>query len=414
MPPLVCQPPFASESFLFALDQLVTRALAEKTFSGASLLVAKPHSILFHQAWGRTSRRGRLIDSHTLFDLASLTKPLVTAPLCMRAIAEGKFTLNTTLLRCFPKPLMGDEKAAITVRHLLNHSSGLPAYRPFFPALIVKEPASRNSTLNFMIATTPLDSPPGTVSCYSDLGFMLLPIFLENAYEKPLGELATQFLLAPLHLDLSQWSSGRRSRSTARNHHEWSPLATLGFRPLRVPPEPTLSPRKGPAAGRVFAATEVCPWRRRLLIGEVHDEHAYCLGGVAPHAGLFGTAHGVYRLLMFLWDIYSGRVVDPSWPSEIVREFWTRPAGSVPASTWLLGFDSPSPQHSSAGDYFSPHSIGHLGFTGTSFWFDLDRQILVILLTNRVHPTRDNERLKHFRPLLHNLVMETFHGREKL
>jgi len=163
LPPLVCQPPFASESFLFALDQLVTRALAEKTFSGASLLVAKPHSILFHQTWGRTSRRGRLIDSHTLFDLASLTKPLVTAPLCMRAIAEGKFTLNTTLLRCFPKPLMGDEKAAITVRHLLNHSSGLPAYRPFFPALIVKEPASRKSTLTFMIATTPLDSPPGTV-----------------------------------------------------------------------------------------------------------------------------------------------------------------------------------------------------------------------------------------------------------
>ena len=409
MSPIVCQPPLASESFVLAIDRLFARALAEKTFSGASLLVAKPHSILFHQTWGRTRRRGRLVDSQTLFDLASLTKPLITTPLCMRAVAEGKFTLNTTLLKYFPKLLIGAEKCTISLRHLLNHSSGLPAYRPFFHRLITTEPDSRENALGTMIVRTPLDSQPGTVTCYSDLGFMLLPIFLERAYGKSLGRLATEFLLEPLHLNLTSPTPGRRSAVDAQNAQAWSPLATLDFRPLRVPPDPTLSPRKAPAAGRVFAATEYCPWRKRLLIGEVHDEHAYCLGGVAPHAGLFGTAHGVYRLLMFLWDIYDGRMTHPSLTAGVVREFWTRP-GIVPGSTWMLGFDSPSPQHSSAGDYFSLHSIGHLGYTGTSFWFDLDRELLVILLTNRVHPTRENERLKSFRPLLHNLVMETCHG----
>ncbi len=411
MPLMVSQPPLASASFTLAVDRLFARALAEKTFSGASLLVAKPHSILFHQTWGRTRRRGRLIDSHTLFDLASLTKPLVTTPLCMRAIAEGKFTLDTKLLRYFPEPLIGTEKVTISFRHLLNHCSGLPAYRPFFHQLIAIESSHRSNVLGTMVLRTPLDSHPGTVACYSDLGFMLLPMLLERVYDRSFGQLAAELLLDPLDLNLTHPALDGRSRSAARPP-EWSPLATLGFRPLRVPPDPTLSPRKGPAAGRVFAATEFCPWRQRLLLGEVHDEHAYCLGGFAPHAGLFGTAHGVYRLLMLLWDSFSGRLAHPAWPAEVVREFWTRPA-IVPGSTWMLGFDSPSPQHSSAGDYFSPHSIGHLGFTGTSFWFDLDRELLVILLTNRVYPTRENERLKSFRPLLHNLVMETCHGRTR-
>lgn len=388
---------------MLAVDRLFGRALAEKIFSGASLLVAKPHSILFHQTWGRTRRRGRLVDSDTLFDLASLTKPLITTPLCMRAIAEDKFSLDKTLLKYFPERLLGAAKSSISFRHLLSHSSGLPAYRPFFQELITIAPADRQGVLTTLILRTPLDAPPGTVSCYSDLGFMLLPVFLERVYDKPFGQLAAEFLFEPLHLNLMKPKVGGSSDLPSGNP------AALGFRPLRVPSDPTLSPKKSPAPGRIFAATEYCPWRQRLLIGEVHDEHAYCLGGVAPHAGLFGTAHGVYRLLMFLWDIYSGRMTHPSLPAEIVREFWTRPA-IVPGSTWMLGFDSPSPQHSSAGDYFSPHSVGHLGFTGTSFWFDLEREILVILLTNRVHPTRENERLKSFRPLVHNLVMETSHG----
>jgi CubicO group peptidase (beta-lactamase class C family) len=144
----------------------------------------------------------------------------------------------------------------------------------------------------------------------------------------------------------------------------------------------------------------------------VHDENAYCLGGVAGHAGLFGTAHGVFDLLAFLWKVYRGGICDGFWRAEVVREFWTRQS-AAPDATWMLGYDTPGLQNSSAGNYFSPRTPGHLGFTGTSFWFDLDREILVILLTNRVYPTRENERLKRFRPTIHNLVMETYHGTSK-
>lgn len=409
----VCQPPFASEPFVLSVDRLFARALAEKTFSGASLLVATPDSILFHKTWGHTRRRGRLVDSHTLFDLASLTKPLITAPLCVRAVSEGKFALDTTLLRYYPEALLGGDKKTISVRHLLNHSSGLPAYHPFYRELIALEPAERQGALFRMIRHMPLESKPGTMACYSDLGFMLLPSLLEQLYDKPFGQLATEFLLDPLGLNQMNPKPLRRLPLDVQDVQTGPPLAMLGFRSLKVSRDPTLSPGKTVATGRVFAATEYCPWRKRLLVGEVHDENAYCLGGIAPHAGLFGTAHGVYRLLTFLWEVYAGRVTHPYFSAQTVREFW-REQALVPGSSWRLGFDSPSSRNSSAGKYLSPHSIGHLGFTGTSFWFDLEQEILIILLTNRVYPTRENERLRSFRPYLHDLVMEIYHGAAKL
>ncbi len=264
---------------------------------------------------------------------------------------------------------------------MLSHSSGLPAYEPFFRELIFLEPPERRQALLAKVLATPLQSRPGTASCYSDLGFMLLTGVLEGVYGAPLDRLAEEFLLPGFE-------------------------GTLRYCPLNVPTDPTVRPRRPAVVAATFAATEYCPWRKRLLVGEVHDENAYCLGGVAGHAGLFGTAHGVFRLLALLWQAYRGSPGHRSRTTEVMREFWAKPS-AVPDSTWMLGFDTPSPQHSSAGKYFSALSAGHLGFTGTSFWFDLEREILIILLTNRVHPTRENDRLKSFRPLLHNLVMET-------
>ena len=173
------------------------------------------------------------------------------------------------------------------------------------------------------------------------------------------------------------------------------------------------------------AATQFCPWRKRLLSGEVDDENAWVLDGVAGHAGLFGTARGVFELLSFLWDLYDGHDASlapaplrPLITTEIVRMFWTRsepggpgadPAGS---NVWCLGYDTPSRKgYSSAGRFFSQNAIGHLGFTGVSFWLDLQKRILIILLTNRVHPTRQNDEIRQFRPLLHDFVMkELLHG----
>ncbi len=156
-----------------------------------------------------------------------------------------------------------------------------------------------------------------------------------------------------------------------------------------------------------YAATQFCPWRKRLLFGEVDDENAWTLNGVSGHAGLFGTARGIFKLLSFLWNIYEGNLTDPLWPRDLVRLFWTRTEVAEGLSDWCLGYDTPSRKgYSSAGRYFSGNTIGHLGFTGVSFWLDLEKRILVILLTNRVHPTRQNDEIRQLRPVLHDIVME--------
>jgi CubicO group peptidase (beta-lactamase class C family) len=152
---------------------------------------------------------------------------------------------------------------------------------------------------------------------------------------------------------------------------------------------------------RMFAATEICPWRNMLLEGVADDENAYAAGGIEGHAGLFGTAHDVNSLLTKLLFTFHGVSDDCLFAPELVRTFFGRQEGT----DWALGFDTPSLNGSSCGRYFSRKSVGHLGFTGTSFWMDLDRFVSVILLTNRVHTSRDNMKIKEFRPVLHDAVM---------
>ena len=162
----------------------------------------------------------------------------------------------------------------------------------------------------------------------------------------------------------------------------------------------------GPFDKGMFAATEDCPWRNRVIQGEVYDENAYALGGYSGHAGLFGTAEEVHTIANLLREHYFEKRDDYLEP-ETVREFFSRD-NIVEGATYALGWDTPSPQDSSSGKYFSPNTVGHLGFTGTSIWMDLERDMIVILLTNRIHPTKDNEKIQTFRPRLHDLVMEEF------
>ena len=177
----------------------------------------------------------------------------------------------------------------------------------------------------------------------------------------------------------------------------------LHFCPISPQPS-SLRPR---ASGLSYAATQICPWRKRLLFGEVDDENAWTLMGVAGHAGLFGTARGVFDLLSFLWNIYEGTVTDSQWPPDIVRLFWTRAEVAEGPGDWCLGYDTPGRKgFSSSGRHFSRNTIGHLGFTGVSFWLDLEKKVLVILLTNRVHPTRQNDEIRQLRPVLHDMIME--------
>jgi CubicO group peptidase (beta-lactamase class C family) len=220
--------------------------------------------------------------------------------------------------------------------------------------------------LKAWLSATDLEGPPGKQTVYGDLNFMILGWAVETLAAERLDRFVERRICRPLA------------------------LGDLFFIPLD---------EAAPAAG--YAATERCPWRGTLN-GQVHDDNCWTLGGVCGHAGLFGTAAAVHRLLVRLLDAYRGRDGDPLWSTERVRSFLDGPQdGRRP-----MGFDRPSVAAPSCGRHFSDRTVGHLGFTGTSFWMDLRSGIIVILLTNRVHPTRRNEAIRAFRPKLHDAVVQ--------
>jgi len=282
-------------------------------------------------------------------------------------------------------PTFGERgKEAVTLRHLLTHSSGLKPWRAFHELLLDRErktgqrligtPAAREFVLD-RICRSALVHEPGAAAVYGDLDFIVLGAVLEAAARRPLDELCRERIFAPLG------------------------LAHTGF--LR-PPEGGGAPPD--TVRRRFAATEACPWRGRVVWGEVHDPNASAMGGVAGHAGLFGTADDLMRFAGILLDVHQGR--SQALPGELLRSFFTRQ--HLPESSdWALGWDTPTPGASSSGRYFSERSVGHLGFTGTSLWIDLERETVVVLLTNRIHPIAKRSQFK-LRPLVHDLVMEAF------
>jgi CubicO group peptidase (beta-lactamase class C family) len=377
------------EALRVRLQPILQEALSGHVFSGAAILVAAPEEILFEGAYGAVSfaTGAAPITTATWFDLASLTKPLATASLAMVGVSSGWLQLDEPLGHALEWTSVPDDKRGITVRQLLNHCSGLPAYRPYFRELNAPPVGERRATLIGWILREALLGAPQTITAYSDLGFMLLAEIIERRAGMRLHEAVRRLLFDP------------------------ADIQEMGFRPVRSDASldvPSSSSDDLPPV--VIAQTERCPWRSRLLEGEVHDENAYALGGVAGHAGLFGTARAIHRWLGELWGVYRGGPGHNGIAPSVVREFWRR-QHLVPESTWALGFDTPCASGSSAGERFSADSVGHLGFTGTSFWLDLDREILVVLLTNRVHPHRDSSSIKSFRPLIHDTVMETLYAR---
>jgi CubicO group peptidase (beta-lactamase class C family) len=348
------------------VDALMRQAVFDGVFPGAVLLVSREGSIVCHNAYGFADLFARRsMTTETIFDLASLTKPLATALAVMRLVQQGDIDTEQNLgdiLPAFKKV----NKATIKIWQLLHHSSGLAAYRCYYKEIEHLPIDKRKQALRNLLVSEPLIHPIGAKVVYSDLGFMILEWIVEQVSGKRLDRFVSEVIYGPLGLD------------------------RLFFVDLNA---------KKPQ--RVFAATELCPWRKTLLSGQVHDENASVVGGVQGHAGLFGTAAAVHKLVSVLLSAYQGTHPERLFQTKLVRLFFKR----LPNTDKALGFDAPALENSSAGSYFSANSVGHLGFTGTSFWVDLDRSIIVILLTNRVHPSRDNEAIKHFRPILHDEVM---------
>lgn len=256
----------------------------------------------------------------------------------------------------------GDGKDRVTIRHLLAHCAGLPAHQRFFETC-----RGREAVLSAACGT-PLAYPPGTRTTYSDLSFLLLGAAVEHVGGASLEELAQRYVLGPAGMEETMYLPGRELSA-------------------RIPPTE-------------FQAEQ----RRGLIHGQVHDGNAWAMGGVAPHAGLFGTAADLGRFLRVILN--GGRVAGTRVFSEAAIRRYTSRAGLAPGSTRALGWDTVSTEGSSAGRHFSVRSFGHTGFTGTSIWVDSERDVGVVLLTNRVHPTRDNEGIRRLRPEFHDAVME--------
>jgi len=358
------------------LDRLLKRRVEqEQTVPGAVVLVRSGQEVIFHEAYGLRQREPlRLpMTRETLFDLASVTKCLGTSLCAMRLWERKRLDLDRPI-EGFLEGLGASGKGAITCRHLLSHSSGFPPWRPYFQDY----PEARSDVPCDEIVERILDellqSDPGSREVYSDLGFILLGRILERLADEPLEELFLNAVARPLGLEKTRY---RSLRGKAQG------------------PE-------GDSRADI-AATERCPWRKRVLVGEVHDENCYLMGGVAGHAGLFSTACEMDEILAHLLSAWEGK---PSlFSREAVRTF-LRKGAAVPGGTWGLGWDSPTPGGSASGRHFSPTSFGHNGFTGTSVWMDLERRISVVLLTNRVHPDRTNLSIRALRPEVHDAVME--------
>jgi len=370
------------------VEQAFNETVERGAIPGATVVVRVGNDIAFEGAFGFRSivpdRTPMKID--TVFDLSSLTKALATTVAVMLLTRNGKFRLSDRVTRYFHN-FSVHGKSDITFRHLLAHCSGLAAWRPFHERIAAIE---KSGKVNFVasygakeftyeeIHRERLEAPPGTRTIYSDLNFILLGEAVEKITTLPLNRFCRDKIFRPLGLRATDFIDIARVRSR------------------RLEPVPEM-----------FAPTEVCPSRGRLLVGEVDDENAYAMGGVAGHAGLFAPVRETDRIASELLACWAGR--SEFIPRKVVREFWTRD-GTVANSTWALGWDTPSPQGSSSGRYFSANAVGHLGFTGTSIWIEPEREIAVSLLTNRVHPRRDNQAIREFRPRIHDLIMEAIDG----
>jgi CubicO group peptidase (beta-lactamase class C family) len=326
---------------------IVHRALASRAFPGAVLEAGSRAGVRWQQPFGTLTYAADspAVTLDTIYDLASMTKVIATATQAMRAVDAGALVLDSRAADYLPL-WRGADREPVTIADLLEHASGLTAYLPFF-----RDHHGR-AEFEAAICTLPLEYAPRTQSIYSDLGFILLG-----------------FILHDVGFPLERFSPSD---------------AGIFFNPPKA-----LRDRCAP--------TELDLWRGRLLQGEVHDENCWALGGVAGHAGLFGTAAAVGEFARAMLDSVAGgsTIARQDTLARFVRK------STVPGSSRALGWDTMLTT-SSCGTRLSPRAIGHTGFTGTSLLIDPEQDLYVVFLTNRVHPTRENNQIQAVRRAVHD------------
>ena len=334
---------------------VLQEGLETRAFPAAVVNVGRSSEVLWSEPFGRLSYEpdAPATRHETVFDLASLTKVIATASIAMRLVESNRLALDAPLSSVLPR-WTGSDRTSVSVRQLLDHSSGLPAHLRLWADTSGRDAYERR------ICETALDRPPGTSAVYSDPGFILLGLLLEK-----IGG-------ATLDAQLDSVLQGLTG-------------------PLRFNPPRDWAPNTAP--------TELDAWRGRLLVGEVHDENAAAIGGVAGHAGLFGTADAVGAFARLVLQTFTANTTLGG--PQRMNEFAVR--SRVSGSSRALGWDTMLAT-SSCGTRMSPRAIGHTGFTGTSLWVDPGRDMYAVLLTNRVHPSRANEKLLPLRARFHDAL----------
>jgi beta-N-acetylhexosaminidase len=377
--PMAVQPMDAGEEKkLRPAFDVIEKAIAEKAFPGATVAVGYRGKVAV-RAFGKLSydAKGVAANPNTMYDIASLTKVVATTTLVAKLV-EGDFAvpldLDAKIERYLPEWGGGPNaewRHKVTVRHLLTHTSGLPAFKEYWRTTNARVTAERSTGKEDTLArifAEPLEYEPGTKEIYSDLGIILMAQIIELLTGRTLDDLAKSTIFSP-----------------------------LGMKDTMYRPPKKLWPQ--------IAPTEIDnQLRHRLVQGEVHDENAFAIGGVSGHAGLFSTAPDLAAFCQMLLNggVYAHQRI---LRRATIAQFTT--PQQLSGGTRTLGWAVPT-EGGSSGHYFSAHSFGHTGFTGTSIWIDPDRQLFVVLLTNRVHPTRENTKIQQVRPALHDAVMQAF------
>lgn len=343
------------------VEKIITGSISDSSFPGAVVLISKDGEVVFHKSYGRYTydKKSPEVTTNTIFDLASLTKVIATTTAAMICIDKNLFNLDDKAAK-YISEFASNGKDIVTIKNLLLHNSGLPAWKKYWGVY-----DNSNEILND-IYSLKLENPVGEKFVYSDLGIIVLAKIIENVIGKSLDIFCRDEIFNPLGMNYTFFN----------------------------PPD-SLKHRIVPTENDNY-------WRKRLLQGEVHDENAALLNGVAGHAGLFSTAEDLHKLLLMLLN--KGKYNDIQIIKEETVTFFTAKASEQ--SSRALGWDTKSPKGSSAGNLFSELSFGHTGFTGTSVWVDPARNLIVIFLANRVHPTRNNTKIIKVRPQLHDAVIK--------
>jgi CubicO group peptidase (beta-lactamase class C family) len=385
--------PFLVKSTAFAeVSALLQRAVEEGVFPGCVLLVGKDGVEVYRQGFGvRATRIAKdektsEMSNDTVFDVAALTSVLVTTTLVMRLVESGHLSLSDRVSRYLQGfGVLG--KSLITVGQLVSHTSGLAGWHPFFEELLKANAGVRMGVMTSRgakeyvynaIHRAQLKYEPGTRQLYSDLGVVVLGELIEVLTGLALDKAAQRYIFQPLGLKNTSYI-------------DLTLIRRRGIHPVK----------------NLIAPTEECPWRKRVLCGEVHDDNAWAMGGIAGHSGVFSTAGDLHLFATEMLKAYCGQ--SSFLKEETLEQFW-KESDLTAEGGWRFGWESPHAENGLGECRLGRAAVGHNGFTGCSLWLEPEKGIDIILMSNRVHPSRTNKKIRLFRPQLFDAVLSIMDG----